>query len=75
MAWAALWGHPELLERSFDWYINILPEAEKMRKNGYKGAGGQNGILYGKIVRQNCALLIWQQPHIINMLRYGAGLL
>ena len=30
MAWAALWGHPELLERSFDWYIIWCGIAMKM---------------------------------------------
>ena len=30
MAWAPLWGHPELLTRSFDWYIDILMKLRKM---------------------------------------------
>ena len=71
MAWAALWGHPELLERSFDWYINILPEAEKnAARNGYKGARWTKMVSYtGKDCPSKIApLLIWQQPHIINML-------
>lgn len=71
MAWAALWGHPELLERSFDWYISILPEAEKnAARNGYKGARWTKMVSYtGKDCPSKIApLLIWQQPHIINML-------
>ena len=71
MAWAALWGHPELLERSFDWYISILHEAEKnAARNGYKGARWTKMVSYtGKDCPSKIApLLIWQQPHIINML-------
>lgn len=71
MAWAALWGHPELLEKSFDWYISILPEAEKnAARNGYKGARWTKMVSYtGKDCPSKIApLLIWQQPHIINML-------
>ncbi len=72
MAWAPLWGHPELLERSFDWYISILPEAEKnAERNGYKGARWTKMVSYtGKDCPSKIApLLIWQQPHIINMLQ------
>ncbi|MDO5382107.1 MAG: glycoside hydrolase family 65 [Eubacteriales bacterium] len=72
MAWAPLWGHPELLERSFDWYINILPEARKnAARNGYKGARWTKMVSYtGKDCPSKIApLLVWQQPHIINMLQ------
>lgn len=72
MAWAPLWGHPELLERSFDWYINILPEARKnAARNGYKGARWTKMVSYtGEDCPSKIApLLVWQQPHIINMLQ------
>lgn len=72
MAWAALWGHPELLEKSFDWYISILPEARKnAARNGYRGARWTKMVSYtGKDCPSKIApLLIWQQPHIINMLQ------
>lgn len=72
MAWAALWGHPELLEKSFDWYISILPEAKKnAARNGYMGARWTKMVSYtGKDCPSKIApLLIWQQPHIINMLQ------
>lgn len=72
MAWAALWEHPELLERSFDWYISILTEARKnAARNGYKGARWTKMVSYtGKDCPSKIApLLIWQQPHIINMLQ------
>lgn len=72
MAWAALWGHPELLEKSFDWYISILPEAKKnAARNGYRGARWTKMVSYtGKDCPSKIApLLIWQQAHIINMLQ------
>ena len=72
MAWAALWGHPEMLERSFDWYISILPEARaNAAHNGYKGARWTKMVSYtGKDCPSKIApLLVWQQPHIINMLQ------
>lgn len=72
MAWAALWGHPEMLEKSFDWYISILPEAKKnAARNGYRGARWTKMVSYtGKDCPSKIApLLIWQQPHIINMLQ------
>ena len=47
MAWAPLWGHPELLTRSFDWYIDILDEAKKnASRNGYKGARWTKMVSY-----------------------------
>ena len=72
MAWAPLWGHPELLTRSFDWYIDILDEANKnASRNGYKGARWTKMVSYtGSDCPSKIApLLVWQQPHIINMLQ------
>ena len=72
MAWAPLWGHPELLTRSFDWYIDILDEAKKKAsRNGYKGARWTKMVSYtGSDCPSKIApLLVWQQPHIINMLQ------
>lgn len=72
MAWAPLWGHPELLTRSFDWYIDILDEAKKnASRNGYKGARWTKMVSYtGSDCPSKIApLLVWQQPHIINMLQ------
>ena len=69
MAWAPLWGHPELLTRSFDWYIDILDEAKKnASRNGYKGARWTKMVSYtGSDCPSKIApLLVWQQPHIIN---------
>lgn len=72
MAWAPLWGHPELLTRSFDWYIDILDEAKKnASRNGYKGVRWTKMVSYtGSDCPSKIApLLVWQQPHIINMLQ------
>ena len=72
MAWAPLWGHPELLERSFDWYISILPEARRnAARNGYKGARWTKMVSYTgcDCPSKIAPLLVWQQPHIINMLQ------
>lgn len=61
MAWAALWGHPELLERSFDWYISILPEAEKMQQEMViRVQGGQKWYpIQERIVRQKLRLFLY----------------
>jgi protein-glucosylgalactosylhydroxylysine glucosidase len=64
----ALWNRIDLLEKSLDWYKNILPEAKKI-------AGRQNftGVRWPKMVDADGLdspskvgpFLIWQQPHII----------
>jgi hypothetical protein len=66
----ALWGHPELLERSLDWYRGIAEKARAIaQRQGYKGlrwpkmtdgAGDESPSSVG-------AFLIWQQPHFIYM--------
>jgi hypothetical protein len=65
----ALWGHPELLERSLPYYQRILPKAkESARAQGYKGArwpkcvgpAGDPAPTYLE------CFLIWQQPHPIS---------
>ncbi len=64
----ALWGRPELLERSLDFYTRILPRARATaRRQGYRGArwpkmtspsGEESPSSIGPF-------LIWQQPHPI----------
>jgi hypothetical protein len=64
----AHWNRPELLARSLDYYLSVLPSArEKARSQGYKGArwpkmtdpsGADSPSSIGP-------LLIWQQPHPI----------
>jgi hypothetical protein len=62
----ALWGHPELLEKSMSWYEKILPKAKRLAKRqGYAGARwpkmvGPDGEESPSSVG---AFLIWQQPH------------
>jgi hypothetical protein len=64
----ALWGRPELLEKSMQWYNKVYDNAVAIAKRqGYKGArwqkmtdpeGNESPSSVG-------AFLIWQQPHII----------
>ena len=66
----ALWGHPELLERSLDWYFKAAPIAREIAKRqGFKGLrwmkmtdpqGGEAPSNVG-------SYLIWQQPHVIYL--------
>ncbi|HQK40392.1 MAG TPA: hypothetical protein PLO52_09790 [Flavobacterium alvei] len=65
----ALWGRPELLEKSMPWYQNAFDKAKKLaERQGFKGArwqkmtdpdGNESPSSVG-------ALLIWQQPHFIT---------
>ena len=64
----ALWGRPQLLERSLDYYQAILPRAQRTaERQGYEGArwpkmtdptGAESPSGVGPF-------LIWQQPHPI----------
>ncbi|GAB2598584.1 hypothetical protein [Pseudactinotalea suaedae] len=72
------WGRPELLERSLDWYREILPVAKRIAADqGFRGARwpkhvGPEGIESPNVIGP---LLLWQQPHVISyaeMLRMGA---
>lgn len=71
MAWAPLWGHGELLERSLPWYHRILPKArENAARNGYRGARwpkmiADTGEESPSVI---ATLLFWQQPHILTLL-------
>lgn len=64
------WGRPALLERSLDWYNEILPAArEKARQQGY--AGTRWPKMTARDGRDSPSpigpMLIWQQPHPIAM--------
>lgn len=70
-AFAPLWKHTELLERSLPWYVKHLPEArENAGRNQYKGARWPKMIALEGIdcPSKVAPMLIWQQPHIIFML-------
>ena len=64
----ALWGHPEILERSLDWYHKVEPIARDIaRRQGFKGVRWMKmtdptGIEAPSKVG---SFLIWQQPHPI----------
>lgn len=66
----ALWGRPELLERSLDWYTTAAVNAANIaQRQGFKG------IRWMKMTDPSAmeapskvgSFLIWQQPHIIYM--------
>ena len=69
--WFALWGHSELLARSFEWYRSILEIAKKNAlQNGFKGARWPKMVDPKGVDSPSwiATLLIWQQPHILYML-------
>jgi len=70
-AWAPLWGHTELLERSLPWYLDHMEAArENAARNGYRGVRWPKMIALDGIDSPSkiAPLLLWQQPHIILML-------
>lgn len=70
-AWAPLWNHTELLERSLGWYLDHMDAArENAERNMYKGCRWPKMIATEGIdcPSQVAPLLVWQQPHIIFML-------
>jgi len=73
----ALWGRPELLERSLGWYRAILPTAcRTAQQQGYAGARWpkQVGPDGREAPSQVGVFLVWQQPHPIyyaELLRLG----
>jgi hypothetical protein len=74
----ALWGRPQLLERSLGWYVGFLPKAKaRAAEQGIKGAWwpkmiGPDGVDSPSKVSP---FIMWQQPHPIYMseLLYRAG--
>ena len=77
----ALWGHPELLEHTLDWYFEALPKAHAIASRQ-----GFPGVRWMKMTDPSAeeapskvgSFLIWQQPHVIylaELLRraYGAS--
>ena len=67
----AVWGRPELLERSLRWYLTVLDEArETARIQGYRGARWpkQTGPDGRESPSDIGSLLVWQQPHLLHLL-------
>ena len=67
-AWQALWGHPEMLERSLPWYLSHLPKAhEEAARHRVRGAWWPKMV--GPEGRNSPSLvspfIMWQQPHPI----------
>jgi hypothetical protein len=65
----ALWGRPELLNRSTDWYFKVANKARKIAQ-----IQGFDGVRWQKMTDNKGnespssigAMLIWQQPHLIT---------
>jgi hypothetical protein len=66
----ALWGHPELLERSMSWYLEHLQQARARA-----GAHGLQGAWWPKMVGPEgrdspstiAPFIMWQQPGVIYL--------
>lgn len=66
----ALWGRPELMEKSLDWYFKVADGARALAKRqGFDGLRWQKMTDHdGKEAPSSVgAFLIWQQPHLIYM--------
>lgn len=69
-SWQALWGHPELLDRTLGWYETVEPVARKIaRRQGFDGVRWMkmtdpSGLEAPSKVG---SFLIWQQPHFIYL--------
>ncbi|HEY0680816.1 MAG TPA: oligogalacturonate lyase family protein [Steroidobacter sp.] len=66
----ALWGRPELLERSMSWYLDHLPDAKKRAaRHDVRGAWWPKMV--GPEGRNSPSkvspFIMWQQPHPIYM--------
>lgn len=69
-AWQALWGHPELLNRTLGWYETVEPVAREIAKRQ-----GFDGVRWMKMTDPSGleapskvgSFLIWQQPHYIYL--------
>ncbi|MFC3197858.1 hypothetical protein ACFOET_09560 [Parapedobacter deserti] len=66
----ALWGRPDLMEKSLGWYAEIADKARALAKRQ-----GYEGVRWPKMVDHEgqespssvAAFLIWQQPHFIYL--------
>lgn len=65
----ALWGRPELVSNSVDWYFKVKAKAKRLAERQ-----GFDGVRWQKMTDNQGnespssvgAMLIWQQPHIIT---------
>jgi len=66
----ALWGHPELLDRTLSWYQKAYPKAKEIAERQ-----GFDGVRWMKMTDPSGneapssigSFLIWQQPHLIYL--------
>lgn len=66
----ALWGHPEILERSLQWYHSAADKAREIASRQ-----GFEGLRWMKMTDPSAeeapsnvgSFLIWQQPHLIHL--------
>ncbi|MNW33390.1 hypothetical protein D3C74_103510 [compost metagenome] len=61
-----LWGRADLLRRSMEWYLGILPRARELaHSQGYAGARWPKMVAYDGLQTPSPVApgLIWQQPH------------
>ncbi len=66
----ALWGHPELLDRSLSWYFKAEDNARKIaQRQGFKGVRWMKMTdpWAGEAPSSIGSFLIWQQPHLIYL--------
>jgi hypothetical protein len=66
----ALWGRPELLEKSMDWFRQAAPTARSIaERQGYNGLRWQKMTDYkgSETPSSVGSFLIWQQPHFIYL--------
>jgi hypothetical protein len=66
----ALWGRPELLEKSLDWYFTVADKARQIaERQGFDGLRWQKMTDHegGEAPSSVGSFLIWQQPHFIYM--------
>ena len=69
-SWQALWGHPELLDRTMGWYETVEPVAREIaRRQGFDGVRWMKMTdPSGTEAPSNVgSFLIWQQPHFIYL--------
>lgn len=66
----ALWGHPEMLERTLPWYFKALPKAQEIaQRQEFEGARWMKMTdPSAEEAPSNVgSFLIWQQPHLIYL--------
>ena len=66
----ALWGHPEMLQRSLRWYAAAAPMARQIaRRQGFDGLRWMKMTDPSAVEAPSSvgSFLVWQQPHIIYL--------